>query len=63
MHSRKIIDALLIIVKSEVPPLPHTLLKSRRRLKMSAEIAKVGTVELIRELEKRLRCNEVKTEK
>jgi hypothetical protein len=30
---------------------------------MSHEIAKVATVELIRELERRLRCNDIKTEK
>jgi len=29
-------------------------------LKMSVEIGKVATVELIRELEKRLRCSEIK---
>lgn len=29
-------------------------------LKMSIEIGKVATVELIRELEKRLRCGEIK---
>jgi hypothetical protein len=30
---------------------------------MSAEIGKVATVELIRELERRLKCSEVKNEK
>lgn len=32
-------------------------------LKMSIELSKVATVEIIRELERRLRCNEIKDEK